>query len=741
MSIENLNSNGSRLMKEEVIDLRQYWRTIMRNKWGIIGFAFIVTVLTVMVVFTLKPVYRATATLMIESQQANVVSIEEVYGLDRSNSEYYLTQFEIIKSRKLAENVVKKLNLQAHPEFNQEPAFISSFNWREMLPFELPGGAVNESVDEEAAKQSQFNEFIDGFLGRLTVSPVRKTQLVKITFEANDPKLAAEVANAIGNAYIEGNLDAKLEVTLQASGWLSERLGGLLAEKKAAEAKYQAFIDAEDVAGEEGGAAIANKQLELISSKLIDAQKERLRLQSLNDQINAVKNSFSGLELIPGVLQDRTVQEFKRSLLEVQLKKSELAKRYGLKHPKMVAVQSELDRAYSALNSQILSVINGIRSDYRTAVASEKSLKAALESNRSSVKELQRLEFQRKELKQEVDAKTAIYETFVQRFNETNATGDLNTANARIVDPAIVPVFPAKPKKKLIVVAAFVASLMAGVVFAFLLEALNNTLQTAEDVETKLASTLLGILPLLKSTRKNPDPAYREFLVDNRSQFAESVRTIRTGIVLSALDNPHKVLAVTSAKPGEGKTAMAINVAFALGQMEKVLLIGADMRRPAFHKALGLEKNAAGLSDFVAGTAKLDDCIQRYETGGIDVIGSGTIPPNPLELLSSKRFAKALEVLEKNYDRIVIDTAPSQLVSDAMVLSPLVGGMIFVVKADSTTHQQAKAGIKRLKEVNAPLIGVVLNQVNTKKISKYYGEDYGGYYDTYGYTEDIKKSA
>ena len=330
-------------------------------------------------------------------------------------------------------------------------------------------------------------------------------------------------------------------------------------------------------------------------------------------------------------------------------------------------------------------------------MASEKSLQKTLESNRTSVKDVQRLEFKRKELRQEVDAKTAIYETFVQRFNETNATGDLNTANARIVDPAIVPVLAAKPKKKLIVVAAFIASLMAGVVFAFLLEALNNTVQTAEDVENKLASTLLGILPLLKSSKTNPDPAYHEFINDNSSRFAESVRTIRTGIVLSALDNPHKVIAVTSTMPGEGKTSVALSMALALGQMEKVLLIGADMRRPAFHKALGMDKNAVGLSNFVAGTAKLEECIQRHEGGGIDVIGSGTIPPNPLELLSSKRFAKALAALEEKYDRIVIDTAPSQSVSDAMVSISVGGwndlcgeGGLYHLSAGEGRHQALK---------------------------------------------------
>lgn len=737
MTNDNKSSPMGRLMDEEVIDLRQYWRTLMRNKWGIIGFALIVTVLTVLVVFSMKPVYKATATLLIESQQANVVSIEEVYGLDKSNSEYYLTQFEIIKSRRLAEKVVSTLSLQDHPEFNQEPGF--SFNWRDMLPFSLPGG---EDVDSESegAQRAALNKFIDGFRSRLTISPIRKTQLVKITFEANDRKLAADVANAIGQAYIEGNLEAKLEVTMQASSWLSERLGGLKAEVNAAEKSLQSFLDSENIVGAEGGTTIANKELELISSKHIDAKRDRLNLESHYNQIQAAKGSIRALELVPGVLQDRTVQEFKRQVLEVELKRSELAKRYGAKHPSMKAAQSEVNNARGSLNSQIRSVINGIKSDYSAALASEKSLEKALAKTRVGLQDLGRKEYKRKELENEAESKRAVYDTFLQRFNETNATGDLNSANARIVDPAVVPVLPAKPKKKLIVIAAFIASLMAGVVFAFLLEALNNTVQTPEDVENKLSTTLLGILPLLKETKQNPNPSYGEFLAENQSSFAESVRTIRTGIVLSALDNPHKVIAVTSTMPGEGKTSVALSMAFALGQMEKVLLIGADMRRPVFSKALGMDKKAAGLSNFVAGTAQLDECIQRHEEGGIDVIGAGTIPPNPLELLSSKRFAKALQLLEEKYDRIVIDTAPSQSVSDAMVISPLVGGMIYVVKADSTTYQQAKSGIKRLRDVNAPLIGVVLNQVNMTKASKYYAGEYGGYYDTYGYSEDSKNA-
>ncbi|MCV6625301.1 MAG: polysaccharide biosynthesis tyrosine autokinase, partial [Cellvibrionaceae bacterium] len=328
---------------------------------------------------------------------------------------------------------------------------------------------------------------------------------------------------------------------------------------------------------------------------------------------------------------------------------------------------------------------------------------------------------------------------FLQRINETSATGDLNTANARIVDPAVVPVIPAKPKKSLIAALALVVSGMFAVMCAFLLEALNNTIKTTDDIEHKLQASMLGLLPLLKKAKSGA--SYKAF-IDSRDQgFSEAVRTIRTGIVLSSLDSPHKTLSVSSTCPGEGKTSTAISLACSLGQMEKTLLIDADMRRPSIGRALGLDRKKPGLSALVAGTADLSDCIQPYAEGDIDVMLAGLIPPNPLELLSSKRFAQALRVLEDKYERIVIDLPPCQAVSDALAIAPLVGAMVYVVKADSTSATQVKAGLKRLRDINAPLVGVVLNQVDLDKSARYYGADYySGYYDSYGYVEENSKA-
>jgi capsular exopolysaccharide synthesis family protein len=270
---------------------------------------------------------------------------------------------------------------------------------------------------------------------------------------------------------------------------------------------------------------------------------------------------------------------------------------------------------------------------------------------------------------------------------------------------------------------------------------LDSTIRSVEQVGSKLGLPLLGLLPLVKfKTKKTSrEQALKEMTGGDNPHFSESIRTIRTGIMLSAIDSPHKMILVTSSLPGEGKSTVAANLAITLGKMEKVLLIDADMRRPTIKKHIGVETTDMGLSELVAGTAELKETIHKNSEFGIDVMHAGMIPPNPLELISSKRFSAVMDALEGNYDRIIIDSTPVQAVSDALVLSQYASGLIFVVKSDSTSDRLIKGCLKRLREVNAPIIGVVLNQVDVNKKSRY-GYGYGGYYDQYGYSSGGEKT-
>jgi len=727
---------------EEIIDLRQYWRILMSHKWGILGFSTIVTLLTVLIVFNITPVYKGTSTLLIESQQTNVVSIQEVYGLDGS-SEYLLTQFEILKSRNLAKKVIIKYDLLNHPAFNipetglpDKLQFIQDFSIRDTAVEYFPD-LFTAPIEEitEGSEEVILENMISTFLDNLTITPIRKTQLVTISFESIDAKLAAAMANAVGDTYIEDNLAAKLELTVKATTWLNEQLKDQRIDLTSAEQRLQQYREQEKIIGIDGGLGMAEREIELVSSKLVDAKRERLELHSLYNQIQEIgSRNASKLQLIPSILGHTLVQNLKDVVAGVELRRSEVSNRYGKKHPKMKAINSELSRAYSNLNRQILSIARGIENKYKISLEAVKSLEGSLNITRDDMQLLSSKEYKLKELQQDVDTKRALFDQFYTRFSETSATGDLKTANARITDLAATPTEPIKPNKKLIVMLAFVASFMFAVMVAFLLKALDNTVKTSFEVETKLNEVMLGILPLLPTDRKNPNPSYNHYHDDSHSNYSESMRTIRTGVILSSLDNPYKVISVTSSVPGEGKTSTALGLAFSLAQIGTVLLIDADMRRPSIHRALDLGDRRIGLSNLVAQTHEMEECINTYQDGNFDVLTCGLIPPNPSELLSSTRFKDLIHGLSQIYDKIIIDTAPCQAVSDALVLAPIVDAYIYVVKSDSTTSQHAKNGLKRIRQVNGNIAGVVLNHVDVKKAEKYYGEDYGGYYDNYGYT-------
>jgi len=396
----------------------------------------------------------------------------------------------------------------------------------------------------------------------------------------------------------------------------------------------------------------------------------------------------------------------------------------------MQAARSDLGAASASLRSQVEQVVAGIERNYQLAIANENSLQASFDSNRSQIQDISRKEFRLRELQREVDGHRALYDTFMTRLKETAATSDLDSANARVVDKAVVPTGPIKPKKSLIVAIAALLAGFVGVGLTLLLDALSNTFKSTEEVEGRLNVPVLGILPLI--TKLERKDLARMFISDKNKSFSESVRTIRTSVVLSGIDNPHKVVVVTSSIPGEGKSTVSANLAFSLGQMEKVLLIDADMRRPTLAKNFEFPVGTPGLANLIAGTANLEECIRTVD--GIDILSAGAVPPNPLELLSSPRFVKAMDVLKNKYERIIIDSPPTQAVSDAIVLSTFANSLIYVIKSDATHISLVEKGVGQLLQSNAPVNGIVLNQVDIKKAKKH-GYSYGGYYDYYGYND------
>lgn len=740
MSMQLNEVSQERLLQEEVINLRQYWRIINHYKWRIIALSLAMAMLTALIVFSMVPRYQATATLLIEAEQAKVLSIEEVYGLDSSRSEYFLTQFEILKSQQIAERVIERLGLltNSEPDPEQKKSSFSLKDWLPFLPQDLPFLQQQKPLTEEQSQQLKLQLMAEAFIGNLTIAPVRKTQLVKITFESESRQLAAKAANTVAEVYISSHLEAKLEMTQQATSWLNDRLEGLRSKLEDSEQKLQTFKETEDLVNVGGVQGLASQELNEITTHLLNTRKRLKQMTTIYEQVKTRGVNKDALASLPEVLNHQVIQHVKKVEVEAIRKVSELARRYGFKHPKMIAAQDELESVRNNLRGEIRHLVAGIENDYQNAKANEQALTQELVKARGSYQKVSRKEGRYNELERQVNVNRELYSAFLTRFKETNETSGFSAANARIIDPARVPRQAAKPKKKLSVVLALVASGMLGVVLVFLMEAMRDGIRNPDDVENKLGQQIIGLLPWVVH-KKGEKLELRTFFDSKQHNFSEAVRTLRTSLVLSHLEKPDKVISVTSSVPGEGKTTVAQNLAFALMQMEKVLLIDADMRRPSVGKNFGLPPYQPGLSNLIEGSNSLAECLYHEEESGLDVIPAGAVPPNPQELLASPRFAQVLKELTDKYDRVILDTASTQAVSDTLVISRHTDFTLYVVKAGSTRQKIIANGIGRLLQIGAKIDGVVLNQVDISSKFSRHGEYYG-YYDQYGYNADNAKA-
>jgi len=718
-------------VNEEVLDLRQYWKVINKSKIKIVSFAMAITLFTIVVVMSMTPSYTSTATLLIEAEAAKAVSIEDVYGINSTQKEYFLTQFEILKSKSLSEKVIKDMNLKDRIEFAGDPSKFSLKGW---IKSSLGLSSDDETLSQEDIDRIKNHQVLDVFFKKLSISPIRKTQLVNITFESEDPKLAAEIANTLGDTYIKNYIVEKNNITKKAEIWLNSRIKELEENLRISEDKLQDFIAKNELTVINGVSEITGERLQALQGRLIEEEQVKAQINSVNQIFkNNGEQDISELAGLEIIASNKTVQDFKKEQITVQRKLSDLSQVYGPKHPKIYSAKAELLAIDNRINSEIINLAKNSEKLLTAANTRIQNIRNDIEITRVEHQQNLKLENEYIRFKRQVSTNRKLYDTFIERAKETSITSDFESAHAKFTDRASIPISPSKPKKSLIVILAFIGSLAVGVVFVFVIDALNDSFRTTEDIEVNLGQRLLGLIPLVEHD-KDKDLSLHCFYEKGHRAFSESIRTLRTSFTLTHIDKPQQVIQVTSSQPNEGKTTTSINIAFAMAQMEKVLLIDADMRRPSICKLFGLPAYQPGLANLIAGTEKLEDCIYKDEESGVDVITAGMIPPNPLELLSSSRFTELLTDLRTKYDRIVIDMAPTQAVSDALVVSKLVDSLIYVVRADFTRQKAAKNGIGRLLEVNAKLAGVVLNYVDVSKKENY--EGYHGYYDYYAYNSD-----
>ena len=719
---------------DDVIDLTHYFRVINASKWRIVSLAGIVTLLVALVVLSMTPIYQATSSLLIESEETNIVSIEQVYGLDASKKEYFETQYEILKSRHIAEKVVDKLNLGENPIFTQyleeEPSVIDDAKafLKSTLTFLPQNESEPLSVEEVAQQRKEL--LISLFSENLSISPVANTQVVKISYMSESPKLAAQIANTVADVYIENYLEAKFDMTSKATTWLNDSLAGLRNKLEVSERKLADFYEREQVVDLDGVVGLASEELQGLSEQLLEAENRLKQTQIIFEQVQDFNGDPAELADMPAVQNHPSVQNVKEAELLAESNVSELSKIYGPKHQKMISAQAELASIKQTLINQVRSLISGINSEYRQAESQVNSLRVSVARAKEEYRKLTTLESKRKILQREVDTNQQLYDSFFTRLQETSEVEGFETANARVLDKATIPLIPAKPKKSLILAATLILSLGFGVFIALVLDFLNSGIRSVDDVERKLGQRMMGLIPW-QPHKKKEDLPLREFFDKSNHTFSEAIRTLRTSIQLLDLSGDKKVTMVTSSVPKEGKTTVSINLAFAMGQLGKTLLIDADLRKPSVAKRFDLPGFQPGLSNLIAGTHTLEECLCADTASNIDVITAGSSSPNPQELLLSDGFNTVIETLKAEYDHIIIDTAPTQAVSDAIIVSESCDTLLYIVKADATNEKLVSSGLERFMRIGKRIDGVILNQVDIKKAGSTYA--YTGYYDQYGY--------
>ncbi|HUK56994.1 MAG TPA: polysaccharide biosynthesis tyrosine autokinase [Nitrospiria bacterium] len=654
------------MIQEPEVHLRDYLRVLYKRRWTVIAFFVILVSVVAVGTFTARPVYRSTVQILIERENPNVVSIQEVLAIDATATDYYQTQYEILKSETLARRVIGRLHLDGNPEFRSA------------------AGASGDPADAEIGSRRLLN----AFLARLTVSPIRNSRLVKVEYDAKDPRLAALVANTLADEYINYNMELKLKAAQQASDWLRKRVDEMQTKVQESEEAFEKFKE-----------SIPNQITAQVESKAgsSEAMKE--------------------MESRPEVVNNKFIQELRTEEIQLTAKQSELSKKYGPKHPQMIQIQSQLATLQDKLEREIKRLVG--------AVKIEESPQYLL-------------------LKREMDANRQLFEVLLKRLKETDLTENLPRSNIQVVDPAQATQIPIRPRKGMNLLLAVIVGLAMGAGLAFFFEYLDNTIKGPEDIERVIAAPLLGIVPSA-GRKKAVHPIETILSAEPKSPHAEAYRTIRTGVLLSSAERPPKTVLVTSPGPVEGKTTTAVNLAIAMAQAgSPTLLIDADLRKPRIHQIFAQDRpkarrekadetwdgNAKGLGPVLVGGTTPEAAIRQTPIPLLSVLTSGPIPPNPAELLGSQRMRDLIGELGRKFDRIVIDSPPLVPVTDATLLATLCDGVVLVVKESRTTKRLAIEARRRLADAKARLLGVVLNDVDLKKdgyhydsYSRYYGKD------------------
>ena len=712
-------------------------RILLKRKWIVL--ACLVTIFSVVAIASLKmtPVYEAGGTIQINKPDASLnFQNSTSFSLDYFDPTELETDIKILQSDLLALQVIQELHLDRNQEFSGQAP---------------PPPSLDLAPDPLQSDPSRAAAMVSSFKGSLRVALVPNTRIIEVHYRSPDAQKAATVVNTLMQTYVENNFKARFDSTMQASDWLQKQLVDLQMKVEASQEKLVRYQKEHEILGIDEKTNITMAKLDELNKELTSAESERMDKEALYRLVesgdpDAVAASAGGLEDAAPSSQSASqlLETLRAKQADLKIQAADLSTQFGPSYPKLTQLNNQLKEIDSQIQGEMKKIASKVRGQYTTALQRENMLHDALERQKQAANKLNESAIEYNLIKRDSETYRQLYEGLLQKLKEAGVSAGLKSNNFRIVDRAAAPSSPIEPNIPRNLMFAVVLGLASGIGLAFLLDSLDHTVRTTEQAQMISGLASLGMIPLgSKSAREGPNPkrlviaTSKEAVelvtqVRPQSQMAESYRALRTSLLLSNLGAPPKVIMVTSALPQEGKTTTSINCAVVLAQKgARVLLIDADLRRPSIHKTLGMAPHS-GLSNVLTGSATLEKAItQTSILPDLYVLTAGTPPPNPAELLASSYMRDVLAQLREQYDHIVIDTPPSLSVTDAVVLSPRADAVVLVIRAGQTTKQALRRSRDLLTQVNAKVVGVLLNAVDLSSPDYYYYYEYQGKYARY----------
>jgi polysaccharide biosynthesis transport protein len=757
------------------IHLREVMRIFRKRKWLIAVIAAIATILVTIEVYRTPSIYRASNRIEVSKDSPVIVTAKDQV-IQFEDSDSLNTKKVIFKSRPLLEDIVVLLKLDQNPKFIESMRKKSVTDAIREIGDRVSGKVLGDEakqaessiasqavvMQERTPEESQrLGPYVNILRSKLTVETMAETNILEISFEHNDPILAAAIVNTAAKNFIDRTFERRTSNFSSTSDWLDRSTRELRSKVQQAEQALADYTKRNGIFSTDGKGGLTADKLTGLSAELLKAETSRMLKQSLYEE---VKNGRAAQ--LPEAFSDVRTGTLKQKLGELELEQSQLSIKFGPENPQVAVVEQKIKVLKDQITDNQRALEDKLKVDYERSVRDERELKNALDSAKGDAVEQNQAAIQFSTLQAELDTAKALYTDFLNKTKQADLQLAEQHNNLKIVETAETPKSPIGPQRFRTILIGLLVSLIAGMGLAFFLEYLDNTVKSVEDVERVAALPTLAVIPSIStispralaekkkgnssfsaSTELSPNFASagmgengkltKLVTLDQLSSVVEAYRMLRTSVLLSAAGNPPKIILFTSGQPGEGKTTTAINTAISLSQLgSSVLLIDADLRRPTVHRVFKMGQSQ-GLSTFLSRQVEIDPLIHKLWVPNLSVLPCGPIPPNPAELISSERMKGLLKVLSAKYDHILIDSPPLINVTDPVILSTMVDGTILVVQAGRSTRDIVRRARQELASVGAKIFGVVLNNLDIKR------EGYDSYlstYGNYGYSESREAS-